>query len=77
MREVRGSIPGISVLGFFFSHMSRQLRFELFHISEIAKDHSLGPEHYDLYGKYKAKVWNPGQLSICWSSTAIAIPAIP
>jgi len=27
-----------------------------FHISEIAKDLNLSPKHYDLYGKYKAKV---------------------
>ena len=26
------------------------------HISEIAKDLNLSPNHYDLYGKYKAKV---------------------
>lgn len=26
------------------------------HISEIAQDLNLKPEHYDLYGKYKAKV---------------------
>ncbi|MFS7956887.1 putative formate--tetrahydrofolate ligase [Helianthus anomalus] len=26
------------------------------HISEIAKDLNLNPDHYDLYGKYKAKV---------------------
>lgn len=26
------------------------------HISEIAKDLNLSPDHYDLYGKYKAKV---------------------
>ncbi|KAL4367263.1 hypothetical protein GQ457_05G021460 [Hibiscus cannabinus] len=29
---------------------------EPFHISEIAKDLNLSPNHYDLYGKYKAKV---------------------
>ncbi|KAF9686479.1 hypothetical protein SADUNF_Sadunf03G0162900 [Salix dunnii] len=29
---------------------------EPFHISEIAKDLNLSPKHYDLYGKYKAKV---------------------
>lgn len=29
---------------------------EPLHISEIAKDLSLSPLHYDLYGKYKAKV---------------------
>jgi Formate--tetrahydrofolate ligase len=32
-------------------------------ISEIAETLNLSPEHYDLYGKYKAKVeallWNP------------------
>lgn len=26
------------------------------HISEIAKQLNLSPDHYDLYGKYKAKV---------------------
>lgn len=26
------------------------------HIAEIAKDLNLNPDHYDLYGKYKAKV---------------------
>ena len=26
------------------------------HISDIAKDLNLTPNHYDLYGKYKAKV---------------------
>ena len=29
---------------------------EPFHISEIAKELNLSPKHYDLYGKYKAKV---------------------
>lgn len=29
---------------------------EPFHISEIAKEINLSPDHYDLYGKYKAKV---------------------
>lgn len=29
---------------------------EPFHISEIAKELNLSPNHYDLYGKYKAKV---------------------
>lgn len=29
---------------------------EPFHISEIAKELNLSPTHYDLYGKYKAKV---------------------
>ncbi|KAE8735753.1 C-1-tetrahydrofolate synthase [Hibiscus syriacus] len=29
---------------------------EPFHISEIAKDLNLTPNHYDLYGKYKSKV---------------------
>lgn len=29
---------------------------EPFHISEIAQDLNLSPNHYDLYGKYKAKV---------------------
>ncbi|XP_017984780.1 PREDICTED: formate--tetrahydrofolate ligase-like isoform X2 [Theobroma cacao] len=29
---------------------------EPFHISEIAKDLNLSSNHYDLYGKYKAKV---------------------
>lgn len=28
------------------------------HISQIAKDLNLSPNHYDLYGKYKAKVIN-------------------
>lgn len=27
------------------------------HISEIADELNLSPNHYDLYGKYKAKVW--------------------
>ena len=27
------------------------------HISEIANELNLSPNHYDLYGKYKAKVW--------------------
>ena len=27
-----------------------------FHISEIAQELNLDPSHYDLYGKYKAKV---------------------
>lgn len=30
---------------------------EPLHISEIAKDLNLSPLHYDLYGKYKAKVF--------------------
>lgn len=29
---------------------------EPFHISEIARELGLQPSHYDLYGKYKAKV---------------------
>ncbi|KAL6000942.1 hypothetical protein ACLOJK_006669 [Asimina triloba] len=29
---------------------------EPLHISEIAKDLNLGPQHYDLYGKFKAKI---------------------
>lgn len=29
---------------------------EPLHISEIAQDLNLSPQHYDLYGKYKAKV---------------------
>lgn len=29
---------------------------EPFHISDIAKELNLSPTHYDLYGKYKAKV---------------------
>ena len=29
---------------------------EPFHISQIAKELNLSPDHYDLYGKYKAKV---------------------
>jgi len=29
---------------------------EPLHISEIAKDLNINPLHYDLYGKYKAKV---------------------
>jgi hypothetical protein len=29
---------------------------EPLHISEIAKELNLSPDHYDLYGKYKAKV---------------------
>ncbi|KAM1107323.1 hypothetical protein ACFX10_004146 [Malus domestica] len=29
---------------------------EPLHISEIAKELNLNPDHYDLYGKYKAKV---------------------
>lgn len=29
---------------------------EPFHISEIAKQLNLSSDHYDLYGKYKAKV---------------------
>lgn len=29
---------------------------EPLHISEIAQELNLGPSHYDLYGKYKAKV---------------------
>jgi formate--tetrahydrofolate ligase len=29
---------------------------EPLHISEIAKELNLNPNHYDLYGKYKAKV---------------------
>lgn len=29
---------------------------EPFHISEIAQELNLTPNHYDLYGKYKAKV---------------------
>ena len=29
---------------------------EPFHIAEIAKDLNISPHHYDLYGKYKAKV---------------------
>lgn len=29
---------------------------EPFHVSEIAGGLGLGPDHYDLYGKYKAKV---------------------
>lgn len=29
---------------------------EPLHISEIAKELNLNPKHYDLYGKYKAKV---------------------
>ncbi|KAJ7009506.1 10-formyltetrahydrofolate synthetase [Populus alba x Populus x berolinensis] len=32
---------------------------EPFHISEIAKELNLSPKHYDLYGKYKAKVLLP------------------
>lgn len=28
------------------------------HISEIAKQLGLSPDHYDLYGKYKAKVFS-------------------
>lgn len=31
---------------------------EPLHISEIAEDLNLTPNHYDLYGKYKAKVIN-------------------
>lgn len=30
---------------------------EPLHISEIAKELNLNPNHYDLYGKYKAKVY--------------------
>lgn len=29
---------------------------EPLHIAEIAKELNLSPTHYDLYGKYKAKV---------------------
>lgn len=29
---------------------------EPLHISEIAQELNLNPQHYDLYGKYKAKV---------------------
>lgn len=29
---------------------------EPLHVSEIAKQLNLSPDHYDLYGKYKAKV---------------------
>lgn len=29
---------------------------EPLHIAEIAQDLNLNPQHYDLYGKYKAKV---------------------
>ncbi|KAL0389401.1 UNVERIFIED_CONTAM: Formate--tetrahydrofolate ligase [Sesamum calycinum] len=29
---------------------------EPLHISQIAEDLNLSPQHYDLYGKYKAKV---------------------
>lgn len=29
---------------------------EPLHISDIAKELNLSPNHYDLYGKYKAKV---------------------
>ncbi|XP_060196702.1 formate--tetrahydrofolate ligase [Lycium barbarum] len=32
---------------------------EPFHISEIAQELNLAPQHYDLYGKYKAKVLLP------------------
>jgi len=33
------------------------------HISQIAKDLNLTPNHYDLYGKYKAKVIHNSDLS--------------
>lgn len=35
-----------------------------FHISEIANELNLNPEHYDLYGKYKAKVSKSISLSM-------------
>lgn len=35
-----------------------------FHISEIANELNLNPKHYDLYGKYKAKVSKSSSLSM-------------
>ncbi|TQD69173.1 hypothetical protein C1H46_045294 [Malus baccata] len=39
---------------------------EPLHISEIAKELHLSPDHYDLYGKYKAKVGHLIRLVTNW-----------